>query len=208
MAKTRLLTSKKKIKKNLLVTPSFREGVKEKANALDISVPAVIEFLIRSALPNAIAYYKASGFTPRKGSGNQFYRHGEAKSKNFSVMITEEADRMLIKVATSLKESQGEILECAFRSADYTLIETMAEKLKKEIFTPTSLQINNECPSCGSSHYWLSGEQNGKKRFKCKNCGRQFAEYYVKTGNKNAKSQQKKTRRSKTAIKGYAKEGG
>lgn len=39
-----------------------------------------------------------------------------------------------------------------------------------------------QCPDCNSEKIWKNGYHRGKQRFKCKECGRQFIEFYKPLG--------------------------
>ncbi len=39
-----------------------------------------------------------------------------------------------------------------------------------------------KCPQCGSEQINKNGHRRGKQNFLCKNCGRQFIEYYSPRG--------------------------
>lgn len=119
--------------RRFLVTEFASNTLKESASFLDVNDSMLIECLIRSdGLDCAIAYYAVQGFKPEKGRGRTQYRHGEAKKSQLIFTITRVADEKLDEYAKKMKESRGEVIECAIRGGGLDYASALIEQLRQQ----------------------------------------------------------------------------
>lgn len=119
--------------RRFLVTEFANNTLKESASFLDVNDSLLIECIIRSdGLDKGIEYYKEQGFVPEKGRQKTQYRHGEVKKSQLLFTITAVADKRLDEYARKMRESRGEVIECAVRGGGIESAAALIEELRQQ----------------------------------------------------------------------------